>query len=58
MSHRQRGRNTCMVVVRLFVFCVVNHIYLDWRPAEVRLDGVDSILFDPQLVNLRAVLRM
>lgn len=32
--------------------------YLQCRPVQVRLDGVDSTLFDPKLVNLCTVLRM
>lgn len=32
--------------------------YLQCWPVQVRLDGVDSILFDPKLVNLCTVVRM
>lgn len=37
---------------------VVNLKYLQCRSVQVRLDGVDSILFDPELVNLCTVPRM
>lgn len=38
--------------------CVWNLEYLQCWPVQVRLDGVDSILFDPKLVNLCTVVRM
>lgn len=56
MSHRQQrpnggGPGVCST-------SVVGQTNLQWRPPQVRLDGVDSILFDPHLVDLRTVLRM
>lgn len=59
MSHRQQRPNGGTAAVpAVCSLSVVHQIYLQWRPAQVRLDGIDSILLDPQLVNLCTVLRM